>query len=157
MHVATDFSSGIQRSNSLSPSSFSNPAHRTTGATGTSAHSQPSTQASLSSLFHWNPGSGVGKKRKHSSGRKPATKKKLPTWSHTFVCLSNSSQDTIPDGEERAALQIAGLGEKKISFCTLSDAQDIYHDLLFHFPKLSEAGGFELLRLPEGGGSNWML
>ena len=51
MHVTTDFSSVIQRSNnSLSPSSFSNPcsAHRTTGATGTSAHSQPSTQAILS-------------------------------------------------------------------------------------------------------------
>ena len=52
VHVTTDFSSGIQRSNnSLAVSSFSNPAHRTTGATGTSAHSQPSTQASLSSLF----------------------------------------------------------------------------------------------------------
>ena len=52
VHVTTDFSSGIQRSNnSLAARSFSNPAHRTTGATGTSAHSQPSTQASLSSLF----------------------------------------------------------------------------------------------------------
>ena len=78
MHVTTDLSSGIQRSNnSLSPSSLSNPclAHHTTGATGTSAHSQPSTQASLSSLFHWNPGSAVGKKRKLSGGRKPGMKK----------------------------------------------------------------------------------
>ena len=62
VHVTTDFSSGIQRSNSsLAASSFSNPAHRTTGATGTSTHSQPSTQASLSSLFQ-------------TGGRKPATK-----------------------------------------------------------------------------------
>ena len=76
--LTTDFSSGIQRSNnSLAPSSFSNPcpAHHTTGATGTSAQAQPSTQASLSSLFHWNPGSAVGKKRKLGGGRKPGMKK----------------------------------------------------------------------------------
>jgi hypothetical protein len=76
----------------------------------------------------------------------------LPTWSHTFVCLGCSSQDTLPDGEERAALQIAGLGEKKVSLCAFSDAQDIYAELLTQFPKLSQAGGFEFLRVPEGGG-----
>ena len=98
-----------------------------------------------------NVGSSVGKKRK-LTGRKAGLKKKIPTWSHTFVCLANSSQDTLPDGEERASLQIAGLGEKKISFCAFGDAQDIYDELLFQFPKLSKAGGLELLRVPEGGG-----
>ena len=78
-------------------------------------------------------------------------KKKIPTWSHTFVCLANSSQDTVPDGDERASLQIAGLEEKKITFCSYSDAQEIYQELLYNFPKLSEAGGFELLRAAEGG------
>ena len=33
-----------------------------------------------------------------------------------------------------------------------ADAQDIYHDLLFQFPNPSDSGGFELLRIPEGGG-----
>ena len=68
------------------------------------------------------------------------------------MCLANCRQDTLPDGEERARLQIAGLGEKKIALCFYSDAQDIYHDLLHHFSKLSEPGGFDLLRTPEGGG-----
>ena len=43
-------------------------------------------------------------------------------------------------------------GRKKISLSAFADAQDIYHELLFQFPKLSHAGGFELLRSPEGGG-----
>ena len=110
---------GIQRNNNnLSPSSFSNPcpAHRTTGATGTSAYSQPSTiyPSKFEFVVPLEPGKCYWKKNKLGGGRKPATKKKLPTWSHTFVCLSNSSQDTLPGGEERAALQIAGLGEKMI-------------------------------------------
>ena len=44
------------------------------------------------------------------------------------------------------------LRRKNITFPTSSDAREVYHDLLYHFPKLSEAGGFELLRVPEGGG-----
>ena len=70
------------------------------------------------------------------------------------MCLAYSNQETLPDGEERALLKIAGLGEKKISLCAFADAQDIYHKLLFRFPKLSEAGGFELLKSPEGGGKH---
>ena len=34
-------------------------------------------------------------------------------------------------------------------YCTY---QEIYSELTFHFPKLVEAGGFELLRVSEGGG-----
>lgn len=68
------------------------------------------------------------------------------------MCLSSTNQDTLPDGEERATLQIAGLGEKRISLSAFADAQEIYQDLSFQFPKLSDSGGFELLRIPEGGG-----
>ena len=68
------------------------------------------------------------------------------------MCLASTSQESLPDGEERAALQIAGLGEKRISSNAYADAQEIYQDLAFHFPKLCDGGGFELLRIPEGGG-----
>ena len=71
-------------------------------------------QSCLSSVFNWNPTSLIGKKRKAVCARKSGLKKKIPTWSHTFVCLANINQDTLPDGEERATLQIAGLGEKKM-------------------------------------------
>ena len=42
-------------------------------------------------------------------------------------------------------------GEKN-TLTAFGDAQDIYHELLLQFPKLSQAGGFELLRTPERGG-----
>ena len=75
----------------------------------------------------------------------------MPIWTHTFVCLSSVSQETLPDGQERADLQIAGLGEKRITLSTYADAQENYDELVFQFSKLSTTGGFELLRVPEGG------
>ena len=108
-------------------------------------------QANLSSLFNWNPSSSVGKKRKYPSSSRGSKKKKLPTWTHTFVCLASVNQETLPDGQERADLQIAGLGEKRITLSAYADAQEMYDELAFQFSKLSESGGFELLRVPEGG------
>ena len=102
-------------------------------------------QVNMLSMFNWNKSSSVGRLRK-SRG----TKKKLPTWTHTFVCLASVSQETVPDGQERSELQIAGLGEKRITLNAYADAQDIYHEL-YQFPRLMEGGGFEMLRVPEGG------
>ena len=79
-------------------------------------------------------------------------KKKLPTWTHTFVCLANMSQNEVPDGDEWASLPPSGLGEKRVTLYSCSEMQNIYDELLFQFPKLKQAGGFELLRVPEGGG-----
>lgn len=105
-----------------------------------SKHDQKS---KLSPFFDW-----TSKERRKGKTKK----KKVPTWSHTFVCLSSTSQDTIPDSQERAQLQIAGLGEKKISMSLNADAHDICFSLCEHYPKLSGGGGFEFMRVPEGGG-----
>lgn len=77
------------------------------------------------SNFSWNPGSSSsqafsGKKRKSKESgeiqsRHPK-RKKVATWTHTFVCLANKQQDIVPDGNERAKLQLAGLGEKRSQF-----------------------------------------
>ena len=56
-----------------------------------------------------------------------------------------------PNASERATLQMAGLGEKKIVLDGDCDAQAIYGELLLQFPKLKEAGGFELLRTKDTG------
>ena len=58
-------------------------------------------KSKLSPVFDWRT---IENRRKNK-----LKKKKIPTWSHTFVCLSCTSQDTIPDSQERAQLQIAGL------------------------------------------------
>lgn len=49
-------------------------------------------------------------------------------------------------------LQMAGLGEKKIALLIDAGNFEIYDELQSQFPKLKNSGGFELLRLPEGGG-----
>lgn len=66
--------------------------------------------------------------------------------------MANISQDEVLDSDERASLQLSGLGENHITLNAYSEMQDIYDELLFQFPKLKQAGGFELLRVPEGGG-----
>ena len=57
------------------------------------------------------------------------------------MCLASTTQESLPDGEERAALQIAGLGEKRITLSAFADAQKIYQELAFHFPKLCDGRG----------------
>lgn len=114
----------------------------TQGTTGTGSVVQRS--------FLWNTSSLVGKKRNRGGGGKK--KKKLPSWTHTYVCLASPTQRYVPDSDERATLQLAGLGEKKISIDAYSEAEDIHQDLLYHYPKLKEGGGYELLRAGEGGG-----
>lgn len=88
--------------------------------------------------------------RKHLTTAK--RQKKTAKWSHNFVCLANTQAEFLPDGAERSTLQIAGLGEKKITLDAYADSQEIYYDLLSNFPRLRDAGGFELMRTSEGGG-----
>ena len=52
-------------------------------------------------------------------------KKKVPTWTHTFVCLSHTDDDVVPDSQERATLKLAGLGEKRISMLAFATAQEV--------------------------------
>lgn len=94
-----------------------------------------------------------GKRKK--GALKYGSKKKMPrnaTWTHTFVCLADTTQDLVPNCDERAKLMMAGVGEKKIQLIVDSDAQDINCEISSQFPKLRNAGGFELLRAQEGGG-----
>ena len=86
-------------------------------------------KSKLSPVFDWKT---IENRRKSK-----LRNKKIPTWRHTFVCLSSTSQDIIPDSQERAQLQIAGLGERRISLSAYADAHDICFDQCEHFPKLS--------------------
>lgn len=82
--------------------------------------------------------------------KRQVKKRKVPTWTHTFVCLANKDQECIPEAGERAELHLAGLGEKKIQLTSDSDANDIHFEFLEQFPKLSSGGGYELLRSERG-------
>ena len=94
-------------------------------------------QPTLSSLFHWDPSSTVGKRRKPPSSSRGSKKKKLAMWTHTFVCLANVNQEMIPDGEERAELQIVGLGEKCVTLSVmLRKYMTNYYSNFQSFPSL---------------------
>lgn len=103
-----------------------------------------SASADMPKLFNWNPRSSVGQKRKSSIGLQKSgkKKKKTATCTHMFVCLATRAQDSLSDGQERASLQMAGLGEKKITFLADSDAQDIYRYTNFHVSLKEEASSY---------------
>ena len=58
----------------------------------------------------------------------------------------------MPDGEERAVFQMAGLGEKRITLLADSDMCDIYSEMTSQYPQLNDSGVFELLRTQESSG-----
>ena len=94
-----------------------------------------------------------GFKRKASAREDVAGFKKLktisrqrPEWRHRFVCLAKRRQYIVPTKDsEKDALLLAGLGEKSIDFPKLSIGAGQFKDILLSsYPKLCDAGGFEL-------------
>ena len=90
-----------------------------------------------SNFSNGNPENTVGQKRKGLDQRSQKKRKVLPKWTHVFICLSSKDADS----QERASLQIAGLGEKRVLLNMYADAHDVYHELMSQFPKLSQGGG----------------
>jgi len=60
---------------------------------------------------------------------------------HTYACLAQPDDDTVPDSRDRATLKLAGLGEKRFPIDVYSTDQEFYDELLFQYPKLKEGGG----------------
>lgn len=108
----------------------------------------------MNKQFFWNRRTSKRQYGKHSDASNSIKKpKKLQTWSHTFICLARKDQVICPDSDERMALQIAGLGEKKVTFLLDVQSGEI-RDKIHQFPKLKGGGGFEMLRIAEGGGKS---
>ena len=72
------------------------------------------------------------------------------TFTRAFVCLANTDQEFTPDASERIRLSCAGLGEAKVVFNKEGNAHHVHEKITETFPALGEAGGYELLRKPEG-------
>ena len=72
---------------------------------------------------------------------------KLPnTWTHTFLFLGRRSDNETPSPNYRRQLIEAGLGEKKITFEKKGPCSYFHEKLLENYPRLREAGGYELLQ-----------
>ena len=76
---------------------------------------------------------------------------KEETWTHDVFCLASTSQLVAPNRENKAVLQSAGLGCKKIRFKAKGTPQTFKETLEESFPKLVGGGGFELLRRSASG------
>ena len=76
------------------------------------------------------------------------TVKKKATWTHRFVCLAMHGQTSIPTTSwAKDELLSAGLGERKILFNDVDCDTETFKNTLFeNFPKLRNAGGFELCK-----------
>ena len=117
------------------------PSNHTGTSSSTAVHSE------LSVIFKWNPNYKPGKKRKGGGFGKGSKRKKLPQWTHTWICLGNGGEQYSPDAETKAALQLAGLGEKRFPLLLDFEADEIHDELIAQFPKLEKCGGYQLLRL----------
>ena len=83
----------------------------------------PSLSTELRGLFNW---SSRGKRRKQSSSGGPSKKtKKSQTWTHSWVCLSGTVDDQVPDATERVSLKIAGLGESRFAVDVSATPQEL--------------------------------
>ena len=86
-----------------------------------------------------------------SIGRGPqgglSKKKESTTWVHKFVCLDTIETDRIPTTQgAKIILEEAGLGEKLINVPLDCSPEELQDAITAVFPKLKNAGGFELCR-----------
>ena len=70
---------------------------------------------------------------------------------HTCIWLGRTSDDTVLDASERAALKLAGLRERRFAIDVGDTSQELMYHLEAQFSKLIDGGGFELIRADEGG------
>lgn len=152
-HAATRL--GTNHSSSESQSSLSRltalPECSTTSATTTSRadnelhtmfpHHFTSTSSTSSNSL--NRGRSAQRKRKRNGNQIQVSKAK--TVIRKFFCLADKEQLESPDREEQRDLLSAGLGESKVSVPHDASEKDVRDLLIKTFPKLKEAGGFELM------------
>lgn len=105
---------------------------------------------------------GIGNKKRPSSAPDPRNigsrnkkrntvqKTKEKTVIRKFVCLSDKDQLEIPTAQEKRDLFVCGLGEKKVQLPLNGDYVDLRATLRKEFPKLSDAGGIELMFAEQG-------
>ena len=84
--------------------------------------------------------------QRKGKGPKKSKKVKLSLWEHEFICLASCGQLTPPSSMEKIDLIRAGLGPKKIPFLDFGEPFEFHDEITSAFPKLRNAGGYELLR-----------
>ncbi|XP_070550065.1 uncharacterized protein [Ptychodera flava] len=95
--------------------------------------------------------------------RRETSKKSRRSYTITCVCLADRCAEVVPRPAERHLLQSAGLGVRKVQFCTNDDENEVIAKIQGTFPKLKDSGGFEILQCTGNGRnlsvikSNWSI
>ena len=97
--------------------------------------------------------------------RRSSLTKKEKTVTRKFVCLADKTQADVPTVQEKRELFQGGLGEKKIALPVDGEFPRLHAVLVDSFPRLADAGGFELMYaepgkrdlnvIPTGPGTPW--
>ena len=97
-------------------------------------------------MFPYRPfNKGLATKRpQHSAPR--SKKRKVAMWEKEFICLARVGQSHVPTPLDKAELIRAGLGMGSLLLFEHSDAWEFHDEILRKFPKLTDGGGYELLR-----------
>ena len=77
---------------------------------------------------------------------KKSKKVRITMWEHEFICLAKCGQTIPPSPMEKAELINAGLGPRKLSLLECGVSWEFHEEIMSAFPKLSEGGGYELMR-----------
>ena len=77
---------------------------------------------------------------------KKSKKVRIAMWEHEFICLAKCGQKIPPSPMEKAELINAGLGPRKLSLLECGESWEFHDEILSAFPKLSDGGGYELMR-----------
>ncbi|CAB3995037.1 G2 M phase-specific E3 ubiquitin- ligase-like, partial [Paramuricea clavata] len=62
-----------------------------------------------------------------------------------FFCLASTTQQEVPNNDEKQQLLVAGLGEKKVTRQADSTSSDVVAALKETYPKLTDGGGYEFM------------
>ena len=76
---------------------------------------------------------------------KPKSFQPKETWTHDFFCLASKEQVRAPSRAKKLDMEEARLGWKKICFHSKAKSE-LRKKLEEEYPKLSQGGGFELMR-----------
>lgn len=89
-----------------------------------------------------------GKRRSTACLANQAKKLKSVTWTHNFVCLSETNDEKVPaTSMAKNALILAGLGEKRVTIPNIDCSAKEFQEVLYaEFPKLRHGGGVEFLK-----------
>ena len=144
---------------SASPVQSVGPSQSTT-STSPLATTAPSAVQRLRTIFAPYPRTSVSPASAYQRAQRPKTTSYKPyyaikdTWTHEFFCLSEKNQSKVPSRSDKIQLQNCGLGRKKICLSSKADHSLVEEKLIQVYPKLSEAGGFQILRTVTGSGAN---